>query len=69
MSKTLSIVKVVGQLERVPENMKHVGKQAGKKLAGWRRVTMRAAKHNPGRAVLGALVAGFVFAKLTRLFG
>ena len=67
MSKALTLVKVQKYLPRISDNMMKMRKQAGKVSTRWRRAALRSTKSSPGRGLLSALVAGFVFAKLTSL--
>jgi hypothetical protein len=62
MSKTLSLVKARNQLNRMPRTLA----RARKRVMGWTRGTVQLAKKNPGRAVFGALVAGFIVSKMSR---
>jgi hypothetical protein len=69
MSKALTLVDVQKYLPRISGNLMKARKQAGKGVTRWRRTALRSTKSSPGRGLLSALVAGFVFAKLTSLFG
>jgi hypothetical protein len=62
MNAKSSITSIAHQIEKVPARVE----SARKTLDGWRGRTLRMVKRYPGRSMLGAFAAAFVFAKLTR---
>jgi hypothetical protein len=67
MSRALSLIVADKYLPRVSNTMKKVRKQAGKRVSRWQRAALRSTRTNPARGLIGALVAGFVFAKVASL--